>query len=187
MADLETRETDRHTGRTDTAKNRTNSTRSCNFSNWHFSAMIAVEHAAIKANRIMLLANAATAARNQQELTNNYGCPGGGIWIWTGCGPFLVGGFGCLGDRAVACYVQCHVNAQASRKRGSGLGHRTAARVSGKKLLGKGKSQKGFVYAKKFYKPLTKMLRLGICHIKFTQQQQKRRGALVATMKESEN
>lgn len=43
--------------------------------------MIAVEHAAIKANRIMLLANATTAARNQQKLTNNYGSLNwGGEW-----------------------------------------------------------------------------------------------------------
>lgn len=107
MADLETRETDRHTGRTDTAKNRTNSARSCNFSNWHFSAMIAVEHAAIKANRIMLLANAATAARNQQKLTNNYGCPGGGIWIWTGSvpSPWVALGGWAIGRWPVMCSV----------------------------------------------------------------------------------
>jgi len=57
----------------------TRSARSCNFSNWHFSAMIAVQHAAIKANRIMLLANATTAARNRQKLTNNYGCSKWGL------------------------------------------------------------------------------------------------------------
>lgn len=163
-------------GRTDTAENRTNAgrcgwtrpARSCNFSNWHFSAMIAVEHAAIKANRIMLLANATTAARSQQKLTNNYG-RANLWWVWV---VLAVWGCGVSMALVLSRYVQRHVNAQQSGERLWDVdGNGKAA--SGKKLLGKGKSQKGFVYAKKFYKPLTKMLRLGICHIKFTQQQQK--------------
>jgi len=43
-----------------------------NFSNWHFSAMIAAQHAAIKANRIMLLAIANNS--NNSKLQANYCC-----------------------------------------------------------------------------------------------------------------
>jgi len=112
-----------------------------NFSNWHFSAMIAVQHAAIKANRIMLLAIASNSNNNKQ------------INICCGSNEEA-------GKSAPSCQWPAAKN----------------FRFPAKKLQLEGGSPKERICVEMDKKKTRllqainkKMLRLGICYIKFTQ------------------